>query len=192
MNAITIHLKTADIQKMLVLSASQVTHCMHFSVWYTILKTILLPSVIVVVDTLTLLPIGRGDSVFEGGDGTLEVCVESVSGALSGDITLVISSGYNTAQGKYHSSLFMKIMCHLYPFSLVEYDYTEFTGEILLYRGDVSACQTFNVILDDNILEDPELFVVFIYPLGNANLTRSYGIVTIVDNESEIFAGKHT
>ena len=77
-------------------------------------------------------------------------------------------------------------------FFVVEYDYTEFTGEILLYRGDVSACQTFNVILDDNILEDPELFVVFIYPLGNANLTRSYGIVTIVDNESEMFAGKHT
>jgi len=86
-------------------------------------------------------------------------------------------------------------MCHLYPFSLVEYDYTEIAGEILLYRGDVSACQTFNVILDDSILEDPELFVVFIYPLVNANLTSSYRIVTIVDDESEKFdstAGKHT
>lgn len=60
-------------------------------------------SVLVAVDTLTLLPIGRGDSVFEGGDGTLELCVEVVSGAVSRDVTIVISSDYETAQGKLDS-----------------------------------------------------------------------------------------
>lgn len=73
------------------------------------------------------------------------------------------------------------------PCLIVGYDYAEIAGRIYLYRGDVSICQTFNVILDDNILEDPELFVVYVYPLGNANFTRSYRRVTIVDNESEIF-----
>jgi len=105
-NAITIHLKTADIQKMLVLSASQVNplHALMLNcLVHNTYTTILFPSVLVVVDTLALLPIGRGDSVFEGGDGTLEVCVEAVSGAVSGDITLGISSSYKTAQGKYHS-----------------------------------------------------------------------------------------
>ena len=41
--------------------------------------------------------------MFEGGDGTLEVCVEVVSGAVSRDITIVISSNYGTAQGKLDS-----------------------------------------------------------------------------------------
>jgi len=49
---------------------------------------------------LTLLPVGRGDSVFEGGDGFLEVCVEVVSGTVEGEITIVVSSGGGTAQGK--------------------------------------------------------------------------------------------
>lgn len=50
--------------------------------------------------TLTLLPVGREDSVFEGGDGTLEVCVEVVSGAISSEIIVGITTSNGTAQGK--------------------------------------------------------------------------------------------
>ena len=38
--------------------------------------------------------------MFEGGDGFLEVCVEVVSGTVEGEITIVVSSGGGTAQGK--------------------------------------------------------------------------------------------
>ena len=55
--------------------------------------------------TLTLLPVGRGDSVFEGGDGSLEVCVEVVSGTISGEITVGITTINGTAQGKKDKTL---------------------------------------------------------------------------------------
>ena len=56
--------------------------------------------VLVVPFELTLLPVGQGDSVSEGGDGSLEVCVEVVNGTVDGEITIVVSSGGGTAQGK--------------------------------------------------------------------------------------------
>ena len=65
----------------------------------------------------------------------------------------------------------------------------EIAGNITLYSGDLLACEYFDVILDDNILEDSETFAVSIYQLGNvprANLIRSYSTVTIVDNESKM------
>ena len=57
------------------------------------------PSVFIVPVTLTLLPVGRGNSVFEGGDGSLQVCVEVVSGTVSGEITVGITTLNGTAQG---------------------------------------------------------------------------------------------
>ena len=77
----------------------------------------------------------------------------------------------------------------LYLVSLVGYDYTEITGNIHLHSGDELACEWFDTILDDNILEDPETFAVSIYQVGNtprANFIQSYSTVTIVDNESKI------
>lgn len=50
--------------------------------------------------TLSLLPIGRGDAVFEKGDGLLEVCVEAVRGVITNEITVGFMSGYQTAEGK--------------------------------------------------------------------------------------------
>jgi len=38
--------------------------------------------------------------VFEGGDGSLEVCVEAVRGYISHKITVEFMSGYKTAEGK--------------------------------------------------------------------------------------------
>ena len=73
--------------------------------------------------------------------------------------------------------------------SSVGYDYTEITGNITLYPGDELACEYFDTILDDNILEDQETFAVSIYQLGStsrANFIRSYSTVTIVDNESKM------
>ena len=62
----------------------------------------MIPFVLVVSVELTLLPVGQGDSVFEGGDGSLEVCVEVVSGTVDGETIIVVSSGSGTAQGKEH------------------------------------------------------------------------------------------
>ena len=38
--------------------------------------------------------------MFEGGDGSLEVCVEAVRGVVSHEITVEFMSGSKTAQGK--------------------------------------------------------------------------------------------
>jgi len=43
--------------------------------------------------------------VFEGGDGSLEVCVEVVNGTISGEITVGITTINGTAQGKKDETL---------------------------------------------------------------------------------------
>ena len=55
--------------------------------------TLFFPSVLSVPLNLTLLPVGRGDSVFEGGDGSVELCVKVLSGTVNNVITIVISTG---------------------------------------------------------------------------------------------------
>ena len=87
---ITLYMKTVIIQKMLVSSAS---HVMHYVSIFNKLLTIVFPSAPLVPLNLTLLPVGRGDSVFEGGDGSVELCVEVISGTVSSVITIVISTG---------------------------------------------------------------------------------------------------
>ena len=58
-----------------------------------------------------------------------------------------------------------------------------------LRPGDVVACQSFDAILDDNYLEEPELLSVSVFQLDDfprANFIHSYRIVTIVDDESKM------
>ena len=58
-----------------------------------------------------------------------------------------------------------------------------------MHPGDELTCQSFDVILDDNILEDTETFAVSIYQqrgTARANFIQSYRTVAIVDDESEM------
>ena len=76
----------------------------------------------------------------------------------------------------------------LYHILLVGIDYNEISGDILLYPGDDLTCQSFDVILDDTILEDTETFAVSIHQrrgTARVNFIQSYRTIAIVDDESE-------
>ena len=63
------------------------------------------------------------------------------------------------------------------------------SASIALNPGDVLFCQSFDVILDDNFLEEPETFTLSVFQIGvqpKANFTQSHSKITIVDDESKI------
>ena len=68
-------------------------------------------------------------------------------------------------------------------------DYIEIAGNVSLHHRDVVACQVFDAILDDNILEEPETFSLSVYQRGNtpkASFIHYKRTITIVDDESKM------
>lgn len=77
-----------------------------------------------------------------------------------------------------------------YLIIIAGYDYTEFAANMSLNPGDMLICQTFDVILDDSFLEEPETFTVSVFQIGirpKATFTQAHNKITIVDDESKIY-----